>query len=78
VPAHSKKTQSDVDKVVASAPRVGPMRGEISKAVKKAFERLPQFAETEAFGALRGGLLFRWETSPKTTCFIFLKETEVD
>jgi len=40
------------------------MRGEISKAVKKAFERLPQFAETEAFGALRGGLLFRWETSP--------------
>jgi len=34
------------------------MRGEISKAVKKAFERLPQFAETEAFGALRGGLLF--------------------
>jgi hypothetical protein len=54
------------------------MRSELAKAVKKDFSRrfLQQFhgfVPQEPTGALRGGLLYKWQHSPDLSCFVYLQ-----
>lgn len=54
------------------------MRSQLATAVRDAFSRLvkqefPQFVQIEPMGALRGGLLYKWQRAQNVSCFVYLQ-----
>ena len=54
------------------------MRPRLANAVRESFSRrmaqdLPQFVAAETAGALKGGLLYRWQRTRTLNCYVYLQ-----